>query len=503
MKLVKKITKNLLLICILSFFIIACKNENLYNADKSHEEKNSETSLNVGEYYIVIPNVLNIRKKPNAESEIIERVTSGEVLYVTDYNYNYEYAEIVYDGKKCYVSNAYIKKQTNIETSENTETTETKTTETIEKIPVYNINCEVLNIMEKPLEDSEILARKTIYDEIYVLNLNKGEWSEVLYENKICYVKTKYIGDKVREENIKNITNDYENIIKYILNNKGQNEQNEINNKYIEITESEASKKYPIMDGSTANIPLMAQIRSDYLNEDLMTSQNNTEVSTTDYAWRNILDGNADILLVYEGSEPTKKLIEDSDVKLRITPIGVDALVFIENENNLVNNLTLEQIQKIYTGEITNWNELGGEDLPIVAFQRPINSGSQTLFLNLVMKDIKPIATGDFLTPAEMDGLIDRIASYNNTKNAIGYSVYYYAKKMYQGPGLKLISVDNIMPSDETIANKTYPFLNEFYVVVREEDLNTNNEIKKLYDYIISDKGKEALVKSGYIPVNN
>ena len=119
------------------------------------------------------------------------------------------------------------------------------------------------------------------------------------------------------------------------------------------------------------------------------------------------------------------------------------------------------------------------------------------------MKDIKPMATGDFLTPAEMGGLIDSIASYNNTKNAIGYSVYYYAKKMYQGPGLKLISVDNIMPSDETIANKTYPFLNEFYVVVREEDLNTNNEIKKLYDYIISDKGKEALVKSGYIPVNN
>ena len=257
------------------------------------------------------------------------------------------------------------------------------------------------------------------------------------------------------------------------------------------------------MDGSTANIPLMAQIRSDYLNEDLITSQNNTEVSTTDSAWINILDGNADILLVYEGSKPTKKLIEDSDVKLRITPIGVDALVFIENENNLVNNLTLEQIQKIYTGEITNWNELGGEDLPIVAFQRPINSGSQTLFLNLVMKDIKPMATGDFLTPAEMGGLIDSIASYNNTKNAIGYSVYYYAKKMYQGPGLKLISVDNIMPSDETIANKTYPFLNEFYVVVREEDLNTNNEIKKLYDYIISDKGKEALVKSGYIPVNN
>ena len=70
---------------------------------------------------------------------------------------------------------------------------------------------------------------------------------------------------------------------------------------------------------------------------------------------------------------------------------------------------------------------------------------------------------------------------------------------MYQVPGLKLISVDGIMPSDETIGNGKYPFLNKYYVVIRE-DTDINSPTRKLYDYILSDKGREAIIKSGYIP---
>ena len=264
----------------------------------------------------------------------------------------------------------------------------------------------------------------------------------------------------------------------------------------IELDDDE-NFKYPRVDGSTANMPLMAQIRSDYLNEPLVVSQNNTKVTTTDYAWRSLIDGKADLLLVYEASSETKKIIEDSDVELKITPIGVDALVFIENEGNPVNNLSTEQLQKIYTGEYKNWKDVGGEDSSIQAFQRPLNSGSQTLFLNLLMKGLTPKKPLKNEEPAEMDGLIDVIASYNNSKNAIGYSVFYYAKKMYEVPGLKLISVDGVMPSDESIGSNKYPFLNKFYVVIRED---ANNATKKLYDYILSDKGKEALIKAGYIP---
>lgn len=274
--------------------------------------------------------------------------------------------------------------------------------------------------------------------------------------------------------------------------------------KIAENTEAEEQNKkvnYPRVDGSTANIPMMAQIRSSYLGEDLVESQNNSlDVTTTDYAWRNLIDGKNDLLLVYEPSAETKKIIDASPVKLKVTPIGVDALVFIVNQKNKVKNLTTEQIRDIYSGKITNWKELGGDDAAIEAYQRVLNSGSQTLFLNLVMKDVKPVDAPIKYRIEGMDGLIEMLASYNDTGNALGYSVFYYAKKMYAVPGLELISVDGIMPSDETIGNAEYPFLNQYYLVIRE-DTPEDSETMKLYNYILSDKGREDIKKAGYIPI--
>ena len=261
------------------------------------------------------------------------------------------------------------------------------------------------------------------------------------------------------------------------------------------------AKNYPRVDGSTANIPMMAQIRSSFLGEDLTEAQNNSlEVTTTDYAWRNLIEGKNDLLLVYEPSAETKRIIDESPVKLKATPIGMDALVFIVNEKNKVKNLTTDEIRDIYSGKITNWKELGGDDQNIEAYQRVLNSGSQTLFLNLVMKDVSPVDAPKKYRIDGMDGLIETLASYNNDGNAIGYSVFYYAKKMYQVPGLELISVDGIMPSDETIGSKKYSFLNQYYVVIRE-DTPDDSETMKLYNYILSDKGKEDMKKAGYIPI--
>ena len=368
-------------------------------------------------------------------------------------------------------------------------------------IDIYKVVADVLNVREKPDVNSKIVARLIKGDEVLILDYNyDDDFAVSIYDGNLCYVNKKYIDkEKFSNKYIDNI-NEYKNLYNDIKNKKDETYKENIE---IVNTDKKIKKSYPIVDGSTANIPLMAQIRSDYLNEDLIYSQNKIEVSTTDAAWINLVDENCDLLIVYEGSDETKEYIKNSDKKLRITPIGVDALVFLENENNKVNNLSTEQIQKIYTGEITNWLEVGGDNIEIQSFQRPINSGSQTLFLNLVMKNLKPKDAIGYFRPAEMDGLIETIASYENLSNAIGYSVYYYAKKMYQVPGVKLISVDNIIPNDNTISNGEYPFINTFYVVAKEDDLNTDSEIKKLYDYIISDKGREALIKSGYIPVKN
>lgn len=266
------------------------------------------------------------------------------------------------------------------------------------------------------------------------------------------------------------------------------------------IIKEDEEKNYPRVDGSTANMPMMARIRSSFLGEDIVEAENNVEVTTTDYAWRNLIDGNNDLLLVYEPSSETKDIIDKSPIKLKKTPIGVDALVFIVNEDNPIDNLTTQQLKDIYSGKITNWKDVGGEDKKIEAYQRPLNSGSQTLFLNLLMKDTVPMDAPESYRILGMDGLIEEIASYNDSANALGYSVFYYAKKMYEVPGLKLLSVDGIEPNDETIANGEYPFLNEYYMVIREDEPK-DSKTTELYNYILSDKGKEDIRKAGYIPV--
>ena len=258
---------------------------------------------------------------------------------------------------------------------------------------------------------------------------------------------------------------------------------------------------YPRMDGSTANLPLMAEVLSRTTGISKEEAENLTNCTMTPQSWHNLANGEADILLVYEAAQETKEALEQTGTELEITPIGNDALVFIVNEDNPVESLTTEQIQDIYTGRITNWKEVGGEDLEIVPFQRGSTSGSQSLFMKLIMTDEDPMEAPTELAPGLMGELIDAIASYNNSANAIGYSVYYYASYMYTQPGLKFIKVDGVMPTDETIADESYPHINPYFTAIRADEAE-DSPARKLYNWILSDEGKEAIVAAGYIPVN-
>lgn len=258
--------------------------------------------------------------------------------------------------------------------------------------------------------------------------------------------------------------------------------------------------EYPRMDGSTANLPMMAEIMSRVCDITLEEAEELTSCTKTSNAWSNIANGNADILLVYEAAEDTKAYLDTVGTELEITPLGRDALVFINNEQNPVENLTQQQLIDIYTGNVTNWNEVGGEDLEIIPYQRVATSGSQSLFMKLLMKDIVPMDAPMELRPAEMGMLIDELARYNNEGNALGYSVFYYASYMYQQPGLKMIAVDGVEPSDETIADGSYPLLNEYYLVIRADEPE-DSPARQLRNWILTDEGRAAIIEAGYIPM--
>ncbi len=286
-------------------------------------------------------------------------------------------------------------------------------------------------------------------------------------------------------------------------NHEQQNdEQNDNQNQTQKASLQLALEDYPRMDGSTANLPMMAEIMSQVCNITLEEAEELTTCTTTPRAWEQLANGNADILLVYEAAEDTKAYLETVGTEMEIVPVGRDALVFINNEQNPVDNLTQAQLIDIYTGKVTNWSEVGGEELDIIPYQRVATSGSQSLFMKLLMKDIVPMDAPMELRPAEMGMLIDELARYNNEGNALGYSVFYYANYMYQQPGLRMIAVDGVQPSDETIADGSYPLLNEYYVVIRADEPE-DSPARLLRDWILSDEGTAAIVKAGYIPMSS
>ena len=188
--------------------------------------------------------------------------------------------------------------------------------------------------------------------------------------------------------------------------------------------------EFPITDGSTACIPLIAQIMADTTGMDLETAQSAVNTNTTAQAWRNLgLYGNnygdsVKLIIAYEAPESVKEELKADGDPLEQKAIGRDALVFIVNEDNPVQSLTRQQLKDIYAGTITNWKDVGGKDQEIIAFQRRADSGSQTLFQKLLIQGGPLMEAPTELAPTAMGELVDSIAEYNNSANAIGFSVY-------------------------------------------------------------------------------
>ena len=261
-------------------------------------------------------------------------------------------------------------------------------------------------------------------------------------------------------------------------------------------------EEFPPLDGSTACIPLMAQMLADTTGMDLEEARSNITVSTTAYAWENfgLYDTTTRMLVVYEAPDYVKEELQEANVQLEQKPIGVDALVFIVNEDNPVQALTQQQLRDIYAGKITNWKDVGGKDQEIVAFQRGEDSGSQTLFKKLLIQGGELMTPPSELAPAAMGELVDSIADYNNSANAIGFSVYYYIDQMYSKPGLRLLAVDGVTPSNDTLADGSYPLCNDFYAVIHP-DAAADSPERRLYDWLDTADGIACIKKSGYVAV--
>lgn len=249
------------------------------------------------------------------------------------------------------------------------------------------------------------------------------------------------------------------------------------------------------VDASLATQPLM-----DAYVEGLKDYNLKKDYTNTDPAYTKLINGETDLIIVTEPSSDELKRASDAGVELEVTPVVNEGFVFFTNVNNLVNGLSLKEIQDIYTDKITNWNQVGGDNAKIIAYQRPENSGSQTGMLSLVMKDkkIKEPKREEYIE--SMAGIIDAVANYDNSKDSIGYSYYYYATTMYGNENIKFLAVDGVSPNHDTIKDESYPLITAYYIVTLKDTENT--AVSKVKKAMLESKGQEIARNAGYIEIN-
>ena len=175
------------------------------------------------------------------------------------------------------------------------------------------------------------------------------------------------------------------------------------------------------IDGSTSMIPLHQAL------DDLFgSSERGVQHNKTVYAFDKFIAGENDILLGVDYSDEMLEKAENNGVILVKKEITREAFVFLINKNNPVKSLSIEQIKDIYSGKITNWNEVGGDDAPINAFQRNSDSGSQMRMVKF-MDDIKLTET-DVEYYSSMGLIVETIGNYDEGKYSIGYIFIHLQK---------------------------------------------------------------------------
>jgi phosphate transport system substrate-binding protein len=262
-----------------------------------------------------------------------------------------------------------------------------------------------------------------------------------------------------------------------------------------------AAKTLPKIDGSTSTIALDAAFSAAYTGADYEKTLAGIKHSKTFESLEKLIAGEVDIVLSVPISDEQQAAADAAEISLEKEAVALEGFVFLTNPENPVKSLTEDELRGIYAGEIKNWSEVGGDDAPIYAYQRNLDSGSQT-YMNRFMGE-----TAMFTPPEEwyyggMGHLIEAVSDYPTSKYAIGYSVYSYAvEELAKQKNIHLLGVNGIAPEKATFEDGSYPLLSVSYAYYNGG--TATKETLDFIDFMLSDKGQKAAENAGYIPVRN
>ena len=255
----------------------------------------------------------------------------------------------------------------------------------------------------------------------------------------------------------------------------------------------------PVLDGAAALVPVYAAIihnvypkgcvtyEGGSFSDDNFYGENFAADSKMQYkntvrGYKAIVDGETDILFCAAPSAEQKQYAAEQGVELVYVPVGLEGFVFFVNEQNPVENLTVQQVRDIYAGSITNWADVGGKNRIINPVTRLAGSGSQSA-MDKFMGDIP----------------IGRKSPLAVTGGSIGFSFRYYLDGMVGSDNVKMLSLNGVYPSAENIQNGSYPVIAQFYAIYRAD--NENENIQALIDWLLSDEGQRLIEQCGYVRI--
>jgi len=251
---------------------------------------------------------------------------------------------------------------------------------------------------------------------------------------------------------------------------------------------SQATEKQLVVQGSTTVLPI-AQAAAEVFMQNNPQADISVRGGGSGNGVAALIEGTCDIA---DSSRPMK----DKEIlfcqKKGISPvphiIAMDGIAVIVHSSNPVQGLTIERIKDIYIGKITNWKELGGQDQKIVVVSRDSSSGTFETFESLVLQGKK--VSPDSLSQASNQTVATIIST---TKGAIGYVGLGYISSI-----VKTIEVNEINPSQETVATGTYPISRPLFMYTNGAPQGT---AKDFIQFIWSPEGQKIVEEQGFVPL--
>ena len=185
----------------------------------------------------------------------------------------------------------------------------------------------------------------------------------------------------------------------------------------------------------------------------------------------------------------SRDLKPEEATDLNGTVVAIDGIAMIVNKENPVKDLTIEQIAALYKGEITNWSEVGGADAPVVLIGREAASGTRDGFESIT--DTEDACKYN----QELTSTGDVVQTVSSNPNAIGYASLASVKD-----SVKLISVEGVTPSTETIQNGSYKIQRNF-VMVTKKNAELSPAAKSFFEFATSSAADEWIIEAGAVPV--